>query len=744
MPEAADSRTRIYVLARELGEQPKEVLERAQRLGFPVTTVLHSLDPMESSRVSDSFSDLDVRVQPDVAAAPDGNAFPSSDRDAVTTVTIISVEGEATVPGEASAVPRPQDSFSVVEAPGSPQTIDEGIDDTGVSPDPTGEDVTADVDPATVTAEPAALLRVVKDGGAEEWVAQENDQRDEEAVVGEAVEEEIEGPVPSDERLGAVAGDPWHIDAVLAKAPTAPEASVEAEAPRTEPAAVDSAEGDVAEGDVVAVDGQHVAEGDVVEGDVVAVDGQHVAEGDVVAGDVVAVDGQHVAEGDVVAGDGHVAEGEPAEVELAEVEPAEVEPAEVGRGVVAGSEVADDVSPIGGGHGPAVGLDGEQVPSAEGSDVVADESDTPGSTGAERVDDEQPAVGPEPALETTQQDLAVAVVPAGVDEPYVGEVRERRWPWRFGVAVWALLIVAVAVGGAVITATNLPDVRRAESDVIVRLSGFDFSEIDRQLDSYVVVAESETVIGPAAREIGMSPLDLRDAMTVGLIGDSAVIRFGVEDVNEGIALAANTALVQQYLSVVNTPADESLLVFIDGEIDGVRASLVDIESSLGTLAVRRSDNAARRAGLVATQETLRGRLVSLYARRTDIQTGAAVPGTSIGAIQAEIDDLQEQLDTVTSEVELIESADATDALAEAQLFSEQGALRSELSRLEDRRVGLGIDQLGQARARVLTSPHMIADSVTPTAARGGAFGLAVGLILALVFVVFVSRLRQRQ
>jgi tetrahydromethanopterin S-methyltransferase subunit G len=312
------------------------------------------------------------------------------------------------------------------------------------------------------------------------------------------------------------------------------------------------------------------------------------------------------------------------------------------------------------------------------------------------------------------------------------------------VAVWALLIVAVAVGGAVITATNLPDVRRAESDVIVRLGGLDFSEIDRQLDSYVVVAESETVIGPAAREIGMSPLDLRDAMTVGLIGDSAVIRFGVEDVDEETALAANTAVVQQYLSVVNTPADESFLVFIDGEIDGVRASLLGIESSLGTLAIRRSDNAARRAGLTATQETLRGRLVSLYARRTDIQTGAAVPGTSISAIQAEIDDLQEQLDTVTSEVELIESAEATDAAAEAQLFSEQGALRSELSRLEDRRVGLGIDQLGQARARVLTSPHMIADSGTPTAARGGAFGLAVGLILALVFVVFVSRLRQRQ
>lgn len=695
MPEAADPRTRIYVLARELGEQPKEVLERAQRLGFPVTTVLHSLDPRESSRVSDSFSDLDVRVQPDVAAASDGNAFPSSDRDAVTAVTIISVEGDATAPGEASPVLRPQDSFSVVEAQGSPETIDEGIDDTGVSPDPADEDVTADVDPDAVAEDPPALLHVVKDGDAEAWDAQKIDQRDEEAVVGEAVEDVIEDPVPSDEPVGAVAGDPWHIDAVLAKPPTAPEASVEAEVAGTEPSAVDTADGDVAVGDVIA-------------------------------------------------GDGHVAAGDIGADTVAEVEPAEVESVEVGGGVVAGLEVADGVSPNGGGPDPAVGLDREQVIDAEGSDVGTDESDASGPAGPDQVDDEQQAVGPDPALETTEHDLAVAVVPAGVDEPDVGEVRERRWPWRFGVAVWALLIVAVAVGGAVITATNLPDVRRAESDVIVRLSGFDFSEIDRQLDSYVVVAESETVIGPAAREIGMSPLDLRDAMTVGLIGDSAVIRFGVEDVDEGVALAANTALVQQYLSVVNSPADESLLVFIDGEIDGVRASLVDIELSLGTLAVRRSDNAARRAGLVATQETLRGRLVSLYARRTDIQTGVVLPGTSLSAIQAEIDDLQEQLDAVTSEVELIESADATDALAEAQLFSEQGALRSELSRLEDRRVGLGIDQLGQARARVLTSPHMIAESVTPTAARGGAFGLAVGLILALVFVVFVSRLRQRQ
>lgn len=689
MPEAADSRTRIYVLARELGEQPKEVLERAQRLGFPVTTVLHSLDPMESSRVSDSFADLDVRVQPDVVAAPDENAFPSSDRDAVTSVTIISVEGEAPASGEASPVPRPQDAFSVVEAPGSPETSDEGIDDTGASPDPIGGDAAGGVALDADAEEPPALLHVVKDGDAEERVAQDSEQRDEEAVAGAAVEDVIEGPVPGDERVGAVAGDPWHIDAVLAKAPTASEASVEADMAGTEPPAVDTADGDVTVGDVVVGDG-HVAEGDL--------------------------------EADAVA---------------------EVESAEVDRGVVAGLEVADDVSPIGGGHGPAVGLDGEQVTDAEGSDVGTDESDASGSAGPDRVDEEQRAVGPEPALETTEHDLAVAVVPSGVDEPDVGEVRERRWPWRFGVAVWALLIVAVAVGGAVITATNLPDVRRAESDVIVRLSGFDFSEIDRQLDSYVVVAESETVIGPAAREIGMSPLDLRDAMTVGLIGDSAVIRFGVEDVDEGVALAANTALVQQYLTIVNSPADESLLVFVDGEIDGVRASLLDIESNLGTLAVRRSDNAARRAGLVATQETLRGRLVSLYARRTDIQTGVA-GGTSIGAIQAEIDDLQEQLDTVTSEVELIESTDATDALAEAQLFSEQGALRSELSRLEDRRVGLGIDQLGQARARVLTSPHMIAESVTPTAARGGAFGLAVGLILALVFVVFVSRLRQRQ
>jgi ElaB/YqjD/DUF883 family membrane-anchored ribosome-binding protein len=310
--------------------------------------------------------------------------------------------------------------------------------------------------------------------------------------------------------------------------------------------------------------------------------------------------------------------------------------------------------------------------------------------------------------------------------------------------LWAGLIVAVAVAAAILTVARLPDVKRAESDVIVRLSGFDFSEIDRQLDSYVVVAESEAVLGPAARELGMSTTDLRDAMTVGLVGESAVIRFGVEQVDAEMALVANAALVEQYLLVVNTPSEPSLLVFVHAEIADTESSLAEIAASLDELARRRSDNAARRAGLLATQDTLRGRLVSLYARRTDITTGPTVPGTSLSTIQEEIEEVETQLESVTSEVEQIEADDAADAADETQQLAEQAALRSDLARLQDRRVGLNIDQLDEARARMLTSPHMIEGSVTASTAQGVAFGLAVGSIVAVAFLVVVFWIRRRQ
>jgi Asp-tRNA(Asn)/Glu-tRNA(Gln) amidotransferase C subunit len=382
-----------------------------------------------------------------------------------------------------------------------------------------------------------------------------------------------------------------------------------------------------------------------------------------------------------------------------------------------------------------------------GLDDVADV----GSAEVSSVDSEHGAaeLGPPDSPDQTKP---IGLEAVGVDEfdsePDLGsavlEPRDRTWVWRAGAALWAGLIVAVAVAAAILTVARLPDVKRAESDVIVRLSGFDFSEIDRQLDSYVVVAESEAVLGPAARELGMSTTDLRDAMTVGLVGESAVIRFGVEQVDAEMALVANAALVEQYLLVVNTPSEPSLLVFVHAEIADTESSLAEIAASLDELARRRSDNAARRAGLLATQDTLRGRLVSLYARRTDITTGPTVPGTSLSTIQEEIEEVETQLESVTSEVEQIEADDAADAADETQQLAEQAALRSDLARLQDRRVGLNIDQLDEARARMLTSPHMIEGSVTASTAQGVAFGLAVGSIVAVAFLVVVFWIRRRQ
>lgn len=704
------------MLARELGEEPKDVLIRAQRLGIPVTTVLHSLDPGESSRILDSFTGVREGggTQVDSDRGPYGGSSLAEEHDPVTAVTIISVAGEGTAPGDSEApTGQPQESVSVVEDRDDAEFVaiqDEDALDAELSgAGDVGEVEMGDAKTAATAGgeESQALLHVVKDTDGGEGVAPGSDQLDGDfGAAGEVAVAEVEDVAIEQSEdsslteavavpVEAMPGDPWDIDTVV------------------EEASNSAAEPVVAEPVVAELVGEEPS-------------------------DAVLVDAQ--LEGFEPGAEEPVADT-PAGVEIAEEADAPLE-------MASGEPVAEDDD---GAPGPVVMVDvdrSREPASEESEDVESDVQETHAVGAAAFLDDPGDGEGADSALQGDGDEGGPVAVDVRYPQPDLetDAIRARTWPWRLGVAVWALLIVAVAVGGAVLTTNLMSQGERAESDVIVRLSGFDSAEIDRQVGSYVVAAESQTVVGPAAAAIGITEAELRDAMSVGLVADSAVLRFAVEDEDGSTALTSTQAVVEQYLLVVNAPFDDTRVAFVDEEIARVEESLTSISPSLSTLSSRRSDNAARRAGLIAVQETLRGRLIALFATRSEITSGVAVPGTSLAGLQADIDVLEAQLDEVSEELEQIEATDSADALAEAQLLSQQASLQDELARLRDRRVGLGIDQLDESRARasVLTPPYLLEQSLVPSAARGAAFGLAVGLILAVLFVVLVSWLRRRQ
>ncbi|VAW06049.1 hypothetical protein MNBD_ACTINO02-263, partial [hydrothermal vent metagenome] len=64
------AKSRIYELARELGRESKEVLERAQELGLPVKTASSGLDEEQIAALTAALAENPAQPEPAPQPAP--------------------------------------------------------------------------------------------------------------------------------------------------------------------------------------------------------------------------------------------------------------------------------------------------------------------------------------------------------------------------------------------------------------------------------------------------------------------------------------------------------------------------------------------------------------------------------------------------------------------------------------------------------------------------------------------------
>jgi capsular polysaccharide biosynthesis protein len=321
---------------------------------------------------------------------------------------------------------------------------------------------------------------------------------------------------------------------------------------------------------------------------------------------------------------------------------------------------------------------------------------------------------------------------------FVEQSRERRR---------VILAAGAIVASTAILATTFAIMRpthAAESEVIVTTSGSGASDLDRELQSFIVVAESQAVLGPVAEEFGISVPELRDSFSSEIIGDSTVLRFVVARQDLESAVAMNQAILNSYLLVANQPADQAQAAFLDAEISTVQQELGVASDRLEVLDAAEAANEASRVRIETDRAIAQNRLASLESRLVDLQSFGEAPPGAISFVSTQVEETRALIDGLVAELQTLESADSAAARGEAEaLRDERSALRSELSQLEATKTDLALDQIGGPRAGVLAPTHEVEDSLGLTPIRALALGILVGGALAFAWVVAATQFRKR-
>ncbi len=346
---------------------------------------------------------------------------------------------------------------------------------------------------------------------------------------------------------------------------------------------------------------------------------------------------------------------------------------------------------------------------------------------------EQPSVAEPPVEESPVEEES------GVETSAVGTTMPRR---QKRILRTAVLIV---IGTTILTLAFalLRPVNGAESQVVVRLSGT--GEEARELQSFNVMASSQTVLTPVAEQFGMTVSELRDVFTTELVDDSAVIRLTVTDPDSERARSINEAITDSFLTVANEPVDQAQIDFVDEQIADTRERLDEIAGQTQELEAAEAVTEASRLRIETDQAMAQSRLASLESTLLALTAGGTATAGSISTIQTQIDQTNAVLDALLEELQSLDSPGVVAARSElARLAAEADTLRALLADLEASKVELGLDQVGSAQARLLTPAHVVEGPLGLTPTRAVILGVLVGGLIAAAWVVVATQLAVRR
>lgn len=559
---------------------------------------------------------------------------------------------------------------------------------------------------------------------------------------------------------GSTAPDPWRIDELLTSlgvrlGEDQPQNELEDEAPLDD--SPDDSVGRLEVEEESAVDSDPANLVDTSPEDVVEVVG-------------LADTGENASEDDEVP---HLeVEGESVESDLADLDDGSPEDvAEVGLGDTGEDASEEDEVP----H-----LEVEELPEADtaiddGIDDGQDDESEELTPGADRLADYSPAhdlVDDELQLDHSSADvvddspddvLGAALLQAGViedadtsraqveAEPLRSQTKPSRGLFRRWRGVNARTrIIAVGIGiliGTMLLSTVYAVLRptyAAESEIVITISGQGSDAAQRELDSFAVVATSQTVLAPVAEQFGMSVTDVRDAFEPGIVGDSTVLRFTTNARSPEDALALNEAITASYLAVANEPLDQSELAFVSDRIDQVIGEIAAVDAELSGFEAEEAANASTRLQIETERNVAQAQLADLQGRLVDLRASGGAPPGSVTFIEGQINTTQTRLDEVVAAAQALESEDAGVRSAANRLRDERTVLRSELGDLQAMHVQIELNQIAGTRVAVLAPGHATDDAVGLTPVRAAVLGLLVGGALAFAWVVAATQLRKKK
>lgn len=457
------------------------------------------------------------------------------------------------------------------------------------------------------------------------------------------------------------------------------------------------------------------------------------------------------------------ADGTDVTVEL-ENEPEQVEPEPVPDNVVdlSDAEKPDDQAPIiVADTAPVLEDHGTEIPETQ-IDLGPDDSSIDDASSDELQEGEQSEV----VLDRSRDDvLQAALAQAGVVEADV--VVEHEVVDEVDVAVTGTelphasssrrrglkartRIITVGIGilvGTMVLATVYAMLRptyAAESEIVITISGLGGEEIQRELQSFAVVASSQTVLAPVAEEFGISVPEIREAFAPEIVGDSTVLRFTTTGSTPEDALALNEAITASYLAVANDPLDQSQLAFVTDRIDLVTEQIADLDAELSDVELAEAANASTRLRIESERNIAQAQLADLQGLLVDLRASGAAPAGSVTFVEGQINATETRLDELVTEAQALESEDAGVRSTVQRLRDDRSVLRAELADLQELQVQIEFDQVAGNRVAVLAAGHPTDDAVGLTPMRAIVLGLLVGGALAFAWVVAATQLRKRQ
>lgn len=391
---------------------------------------------------------------------------------------------------------------------------------------------------------------------------------------------------------------------------------------------------------------------------------------------------------------------------------------------------------------------------------VLEEAAAPHPEPEEIVEPEAPIPLTDVVEDTPDDVLGAALLRAGViegadtskngveAEPARTTQSRRAKGWR-GVNAPARIIaigIAILVGTMVLSTVYavLRPTFAAESEIVITISGQGSDAVQRELQSFAVVATSQTVLAPVAEQFGMSVVDVRDAFEPAIVGDSTVLRFTTTASSPDDALALNEAITASYLAVANEPLDQSELAFVSDRMAQLTEQIAGLDSELSDLELTEAANASTRLQIESERNVAQTQLADLGGRLVDLRASGAAPPGSVTFVEGQINTTQARLDQLVADAQTLEASDAGVRSAANRLRDERTVLRSELGDLQELQVQIEFDQVAGNRVSVLAAGHAIDEPVGLTPVRAAVLGLLVGSALAFAWVVAATQLRKKR